>query len=281
MTAQSFKNYLVAESRSEKTIFDYTKYVEKMLEFVDKPGIEVTHSDMDNWRTSINHLKPASISVQIAAIKKYFNCLVASGEIEFNPADHLKKPRVQSKPKPYMTADMISSMVSCTRSIRDKAIILLMASTGLRVSELIGISLNDYLYMDGEDGREISIIGKGGKLRKIYINDECKDAIDTYLATVKNRNCDNLFVSYQGGPIHANNLNTTIKNTAKRAGIPFWKEISNHTLRAAYATICADNGVSISTIQNSLGHSSLKTTTVYVRTKQQNINNSSKMLSFC
>lgn len=269
----NYITYLQAEQKSTRTIEEYTKYIQKMLDFVNKPDNKITFLDLSNWKASIAHLAPSSVSLQISAIKSYFNFLEDAELIEKNPAVKLKTPTKKNKEKPYPESYMIKAMVDSARTDRDKAIIMLFATTGLRVSELTGITLEQYKSMGGPDHREIKILGKGSKERTVYINDETKLAIDCYLLTRPHTDCDRLFLSFQGGPIHSNNLSQTLKSVAKNAGIPFWKDISNHWLRAAAATMYAEAGVPIEDIRDLLGHSSVNTTSIYLKSCKSRIRN--------
>lgn len=277
---KDYITYLKSEQKSIKTINEYVKYATQMLSFINKPVNEITYMDLIEWKSSISHLSSNSVCLQIAAIKKYFEFLVDTDVINNNPSAKLKRPTKKAKEKPYMTKDMVKAMIDNATNFRDKAILLVFATTGLRVSELVGLTLDQYKNMGGIEHREIKILGKGSKERTIYINDETKKAIDKYLLTRPTVDCDKLFLSFQGGDIHSNNLSQTLKTIAKRANIPFWSEISNHTLRAAFATIQSESGTPVATIQAAMGHSSLNTTSVYIKHSQNNINNAIKSVVF-
>lgn len=267
----NYISYLKADKKSERTISEYTKYVTKMLNFIGKKENEITYTDLIEWKASISHLASSSVCLQIAAIKSYFKFLFDAEMIEKNPAEKLTRPEKKNKVKPYPDGSMIRAMVENARTDRDSAIILLFSTTGLRVSELINITLEQYLNM-GENC-EIVIEGKGSKQRTVYINEETKKSIDLYLLHRPDTDCDKLFVSFQGGMIHSNNLSQTLKSIARNAGIPFWKDISNHWLRAAAATMYAEAGVPIEDIRDLLGHSSISTTSVYVKSCKNRVKN--------
>ena len=249
-----YVTYLQSKSYSEgNTIKNYIKYVNDALEFI---GI---------------------------AIRSYFNFLEKAGYIKENPAKNLSPLRVREcdvKQKPYIEAHYLRDMVNAAKNSRDKAIVLLFASTGLRVSELVNIRLEDYYNLSGENNRELTIVGKGNKIRKVYINDETKLAIDMYLIDRPRTEATNLFLSFQGGPIHRNNLGLTLKNLAKRVGYPQWQDICNHALRSAFATTKAEQGVPLTTIQGAMGHARLETTLLYIKRNQASINKAFKDMAF-
>ncbi len=279
----NYTAYLQSKSSSPLTIANYTKYINMALDYIGKPESEITYMDLVNWKNTFTNLKPNSQNIRISAIKNYFAFLKKSKVIEENPADGLEKQKIRDcdvKQKPYIEAHYLRDMVDNARTIRDKAIILLFATTGLRVSELTNLTVEQYMNLDGLDGRELAIVGKGNKVRRVYINDEVKEMIDNYLNTRPKSNYNNLFLSYYGGPIHSNNLSQTLKNVAKKAGYPMWKDICNHALRSAFATTKAEQGTPLTTIQASMGHSKLETTLIYIKRNQNAINSAMKNMAF-
>ena len=279
----NYITYLQSQSRSPLTIQNYTKYINMALEYIGKPENDITYIDLLDWKNTFTNLKPNSQNIRISAIKNYFSFLTKAEIIASNPAEELEKQKVRDcdvKQKPYIEAHYLRDMVNNARTIRDKAIILLFASTGLRVSELIAITLDQYQNMTGPDGRELVILGKGNKTRRIYINDEVKNIIDSYIKTRPQSKYNNLFLSFQGGPIHSNNLSQTLKNVAKKAGYPQWQEICNHALRSAFATTKAEQGTPLTTIQAAMGHARLDTTLIYIKRNQNVINNAMANMAF-
>lgn len=283
MMNENYITYLESQRRSPLTIANYTKYINMALEYIRKPENEITYMDLVAWKNTFANLKPNSQNIRIAAVKNYFGFLKKAGITTSNPAEGLEKQKVRDcdvKQKPYIEAHYLRDMVNHARTIRDKAIILLFATTGLRVSELTGITLEQYKNMSGNNGRELAIVGKGNKTRRVYINDETKKAIDCYLTTRPRSEYNNLFLSFQGGPIHSNNLSQTLKNVAKNAGYPQWQDICNHALRAAFATTKAEQGVPLTTIQSAMGHAKLDTTLIYIKRNQNVINDAMANMAF-
>lgn len=271
--------HLQANGKSNRTIHEYINYVKQMLNYIGKPEKEITIDDLEDWRSSITYLSTNSQRLQIAAVKSYFRFLMQYGVIDTNPAEGMVPPIPKAKEKSCPKSWMLRAMVENAPTRRDKAMILMFATTGLRFDELTNIKLSQYLNMEGESHREIAIIGKGSKPRKVYVNDETKAAIDEYL---KNRNTDSdiLFASYQGNHIKNNNFNQALKSIAKKAGIPFWKDVTAHWLRVSFATIKASENTPLNYIQAALGHSSIKTTMRYIKNSQEDINNIMSKTSF-
>ena len=283
MMNENYITYLESQRRSPLTIANYTKYINMALDYIGKPENEITYMDLVAWKNTFANLKPNSQNIRIAAVKNYFGFLKKAGVTTSNPAEELEKQKVRDcdvKQKPYIEAHYLRDMVNHARTLRDKAIILLFATTGLRVSELTSITLEQYKNMSGNNGRELAIVGKGNKTRRVYINDETKMAIDCYLTARPRSEYNNLFLSFQGGPIHSNNLSQTLKNVAKNAGYPQWQDICNHALRAAFATTKAEQGVPLTTIQSAMGHAKLDTTLIYIKRNQNVINDAMANMAF-
>lgn len=279
----NYTAYLQSKSSSPLTIANYTKYINMALDYIGKPESEITYMDLVGWKNTFTNLKPNSQNIRISAIKNYFAFLKKSKVIEENPAEGLEKQKIHDsdiKQKPYIEAHYLRDMVNNARTTRDKAIILLFATTGLRVSELTSITIDQYKNLGGLDGRELTIVGKGNKIRRVYINDEVKEMIDTYLLIRPKCECDKLFLSFQNGTIHSNNLSQTLKKVAKKAGYPMWNDVCNHALRSAFATTKAEQGVPLTTIQSAMGHSKLETTLIYIKRNQNAINNAMKNMAF-
>lgn len=271
-----YKASLVADKKSENTIKNYLLYVGKMLAFVNKPVEEISFLDLTAWKASISNLSTASMNIQISAVRNYFKFLISAKVINENPALDLTSPKIKNKEKHYISAEDVSKMLHNCKKFRDIAVIALYCSTGLRFSELTSITFEDYNNMIDN---QIVILGKGAKERTIYVNEQAKESIDNYIK-FERADGEYLFTSERGEHLDNSNLNKMLKLTAKRAGIPFWNEITNHALRAGAATIANANGVGVATISAMLGHNSIATTTRYIKHEQAQINEAMKGLVF-
>lgn len=277
---QNYIMYLKASGKSEKnTIIPYVKYVNNMLNFIGKDEANITGEDMLNWQNSLAGLSSATIDLQIDAVHSYFKFLTRFNIIKDDPSQMLIAPKVEHKEKPYMSKEMVRRMIDCADTLRDKAIIMTFASTGLRVSELSNITLDDYNNAI-HNGNELIIEGKGRKQRTVYINNTTKEAINNYLASKPIGDTHWLFKSKTGNKLSPNSLSQTLKKIARWADIPFWKDMSNHYLRSAFATIASENGIAVSVISKAMGHSSISTTSVYIKNNQNQINEAMKSMIF-
>ena len=279
----NFITYLKSRQRSENTIKAYIKNINSFFEFVNKPDNEVTAFDVMNWMNSLNDKSSSTVCQMLSSVKAYFDFLFTFELIDKDPTTRIKPPHKTNKPKQYMNTKMVKDMIACCSCSRDRAILYTYASTGLRVSELIGLTLKQYQDMKANGNNVIKIVGKGNKERFVPFNQETQVAIDDYIKTrnMGTVHSDKLFLSHYGNDIARNNLSMTLKGIAKNAGIPFWNEVCNHSLRSACASIYGEAGVPVADIRDLLGHSDLAVTSRYIKTSVENVSNAVMNMSFC
>lgn len=266
----SYVSYLRISCVSEVTIKNYCYWIEKCLNDIRKEDKDITIADIVGFLGKNANSSSATKHLIISSLKSYFSALKKLGAISENPTDELDLPKVHSKEKAALDHKTILSIVENLATLRDKAMVVLMCSTGLRFSEVLSIKKEDYFK-----SREIIIVGKGGKSRTIYINDNVKSYIDAYYNVLSKKLRDNpyLFVSYDGGVLKNNSFNRSLKRAAKKAGILNYEEISAHWMRHAAANFWSAQGVPVADISKALGHSSLSVTTRYLHTTQDTVNN--------
>lgn len=258
----TYADYMYSDTTKES----YVRYIKSFIGYVNKPENEITPFDIMEW-LNLKEESTATKHLKLEAVKSYFKFLKKFKIVDEDPTAEVETPEVKNKPKHYMDRNMIQSMINACQNNRDKAIVMTYATTGMRVSELTSVTLNQYKSMRENGGNKIRITGKGNKDRYVEFNPQVCEAIDKYLRTWNNgRNCDKLFLSMYGNAIARNNLNTSLKSIAKRAGIPFWNEISNHALRSACASIYSEEGLPVANIRDMLGHSSIDVTNRYIKT---------------
>lgn len=279
----NFITYLKSRQRSENTIKAYVKNINSFFEFVNKSDNEVTAFDVMNWMNSLSDKSSSTICQMLSSVKAYFDFLFTFELIDKDPTARIKPPHKTNKPKRYMNAEMVKVMIACCSCSRDRAILYTYATTGLRVSELVGLTLKQYQDMKSNGNNVIKITGKGNKERFVPFNQETQAAIDDYIKTrnMGTVHSDKLFLSHYGNDIARNNLSMTLKGIAKKAGIPFWNEICNHAMRSACASIYGEAGVPVADIRDLLGHSDLAVTSRYIKTSVENVSNAVMNMSFC
>lgn len=260
-----YMEYMISEGMSQHTVRAYTSDINGCFEFIGKPENEISYADLISWKASIVGQASATVARKVVSIKKYFEYLADIGEINIDPSAKLKNVKIKNKEKTPLTPIQVRAMIDCAGKIRSKAIITLLASTGMRISEMTNLTIKQYR------ANPITIVGKGEKERVVYLNSSTRSIVDQYLETRGESEYDNVFLSNGKRPMQANNVSLMLKNTAKKAGIESWSEISNHWLRTTSATMQSEVGQPIEVIQKILGHSNIKTTMRYVKVNNSRV----------
>lgn len=265
----SYISYLEAMHKSENTIKSYNTHINEMLNIIGKNENEIKYVDLLEWMKKISNNSPATINLKISAVKNYFKYLRKIEKIESNPAAELEKVKDNPKEKQYVSSEDMKSIIQNMYTAEGKAIVALMASTGLRYTEMANITLDEYINALATD-RSIVIVGKGNKERKIFINDSARFYIDQYLSkNYKNKkNTDKLFVSADESA-----LRKSLIRAATKANLPYAKSISPHWIRMFFATNSLEHGVDLATIRDALGHSNITVTSRYVKSCDNKIKN--------
>lgn len=269
-------NYLRGNKRSENTINAYVADIEQCLDSIGKPVDAVTIFDLEDWKVSMSELSSASAARKISAVRCFFKYLADRDVIVKDPAKNLTGVKVKNKIKVVPDGHEIRAMLEVAGNRRNKAIIMTMATTGMRISELESITLEQY---NSRVDDAIVITGKGDKQRVIQFAPETIQMIDEYL-TCRVDGCDRLFTSNLGNPIGHQCTSDMLKRTAKRAGIENWSDISNHYMRAAFATIKSEAGVPVEVIKDMMGHSDITVTSRYIKRTEQRAKASMAVVNF-
>ncbi len=208
-------------------------------------------------------LSAATRARKIATLRSFFNYLTTKVHLlENNPIKDLDSPKLKKSLPKYLTLDESINLLESVdgpHSERDYCILTFFLNCGLRISELIGLNISDI------QGDAIRVLGKGSKVRIIYMNDACKDALSRYLAvrrpiTGKDENA--LFLSARNQRISRSNVHALVKKHLSHAGLDS-SEYSSHKLRHTAATLMLQNGVDVKAVQEVLGHEHLNTTEIY------------------
>lgn len=275
-----YERYLKSEKMSDNTIRAYLGHIGQALDYIGKADEDITYLDLIDWKASISDLSSSTVALKVASIHSYFQFLKNAKVIAEDPSEGIKRPEIKNKVKPYMTEDDVKAMIEAARTPRDRAMVRFLVSTGVRFVEMASITLDQY-YTAINSNRVITLmVNKGSKVdSNIYINESTEKAIAEYLAT-RCDDCPYLFASFRRNKLSDNSVSQTIKNIGKRAGLPYWNDLSCHCMRAACATIMSDKGVPVATISKVLHHNSIATTSRYIKSTQQNINNATELMNF-
>lgn len=263
-----YLNYLeIEKNRSPKTSENYKHYLETFLEFSGvKSPLDITDSVVREFRLALarRNLKKITQSYYIIALRNFLKYL-AKRNIETMAPEKIELPKAPSRQIDVIEYSDLERLLKAPkgdglRALRDRAILETFFSTGLRLAELCNLSR----YADWKRG-ELSVRGKGDKLRVVFISDSARTAIEAYLA--KRGDADEkLFVSLDKsnkviGPITTRAVQRVIERRAREAGIA--GRIHAHQLRHSFATDLLMNGADIRSVQALLGHANISTTQIY------------------
>lgn len=270
---------LKAKHRSEGTIREYTKAVNNCLKYVNKPESEIKAIDLEMWQSSMDNLSSASVAQRTSAVREYFKFLYRNEFIQRNPAEFLEAPAIKNREQSALTGEQVRAMVNAATNRRNKAIIMTLAQTGLRIHELLNITLEQY---ESRANNVLVIRGKGDKDRLIGLGDETIKLIDSYITNERKDGCEYLFVGNQGNKMDSKNTSAMLKVCARKASIENWEElhISNHTMRRTFATMMSEADVPIEVISKAMGHSGIQITSRYVKRTEQRAINAMSVMNF-
>ncbi len=281
----SFEDFLSSERNySKHTLKAYLADIKefglvlKEMNLISPENGDIDFLNMDETpvRVFISKLykknKKVSISRKIASVRTFFEFLIRRGEMKSNSAKLVPSPKGEKRLPTFLTVDEVVKLVETPGSdnayeSRDRAILELLYSCGLRVSELVGINLND---LDLES-MSVKVLGKGNKERLVPLGSKASSAIKIYLIQrldLKPKE-DYLFVNSRGGRLTTRSIDRIIKKYAAISGIP--KNISPHVLRHTFATHLLGGGADLRAIQEMLGHKSLSTTQRYTHTSVEKL----------
>ena len=260
---------------SSKTVDVYITNIKYLLTFLNnKPILDIKEDDILNYMESVNaNISKSTYNNRVFSFRTLFNVLRVNRKLKDlninNPANDVETYRkVDNKRKTELSLVEQSMLIKYSKDAREKAIMVVLLKMGLRITELIEIKLDDYLYRN--EFNEILINGKGNKDRVIYFDEECIGVVDEYLMVRKNT-CDRLFTSYgQNGVLDSCNLSRRIKNIAKRSGYfrdDRINELCNHLMRTScFSTMLNEDDIPLDVVQEWAGHTSINTTRIYAHT---------------
>ncbi|MFQ6050623.1 MAG: site-specific tyrosine recombinase/integron integrase [Candidatus Hydrothermarchaeota archaeon] len=239
-------------SSSNLTIKQYRHVLLSFRNYVKKDLNEVKREEIISYLNHLiyeKNLKKSTVSTILRTIKSFYNFLYENGYIAKNPAKNISNIKYEKRPPSYLSISEVKLLIDTASNERDYLMIYLLYYTGIRVSEIVNIRVQDIDF----DGLMIKVKGKGEKTRYLIINEHLADLIREY---IKNND-----ISERLFDVTPWTVQHVVKTTARRAGIK--KNVTPHKLRHSFATHLLQNKVSIRAIQKLLGHSSLNTTQIY------------------
>lgn len=274
MSSAGFKAYLKLElGLSENSIEAYLNDVAKLNSFATEVSKDLNQLSLEDlfsfmkWLTELGLAERSQARI-VSGVKAYYNYLVLERLIDASPAELLEVPKLTRKLPEVLEHNEIESMLetmdmSRPSAQRNRAIIEVIYSCGLRVSELIGLKINDIDYLE----QLVLVTGKGNKQRLIPIGSEALKHTQLYLNHIRNQQAESksgagiLFLNNRGGALSRVYVFKLIKRLAAEAGIR--KNVSPHTLRHSFATSLVEAGADLRAVQQMLGHKSITTTEIY------------------
>lgn len=276
-----FKEYLKVNNYTERTVGSYINYVDIFARYLKQKGIkkleDITRDAVDQYQIDLStknqytkqYLTLKTQMARLCAIIVFFRFLYEKNVIDRNPASHIKLPKVpKSPPSNYLTYKEIISILKAADQkdllgIRDKAMLELLYSVGMRNSELRNLTIADIDFTN----HIIRIFGKGKKERIIPIGKVALDYIQEYMERSRpfllnpHKPTDILFLSKRGNKLCEEMLPYIVRKYKSRTSIE--KYINAHTFRHSMATHLLMRGMDLRSLQEMLGHNSIETTQIY------------------
>lgn len=273
---KGFKSYLKLEkSLSENSIQAYSRDIDKLFQFSEMQLVKLKPDTilLDDLRRFIITLSELGLIASsqariLSGVKAFYKYLLMEDLISADPSELLEAPRLSRKLPDVLNIDEINRLINAVdlskpEGPRNKTILEILYSCGLRVSELTGLKISN-LYLDIDF---IKVTGKGNKERLVPIGNEAKRALLIWLQQVrvhtpiKKGEEDYVFLNRRGAHLTREMVFIIIKNLAEDIGLK--KKISPHTFRHSFATHLIENGADLRAVQEMLGHESITTTEIY------------------
>lgn len=278
-----FTDYLRNEKKSsENTVLSYARDLKGFCRFMKESGVfdpaKVNRTNVMAYVYELQKQRKAgtTVSRNIASIRSFFQFLQRKGIVTENPAADLELPKVEKKVPEILSLDKVELLLEQPngeedKEIRDKAMLELLYATGIRVTELISLRVEDINLP-----LEYIRCGSDTKSRIIPIGAQAKASLRRYLDKVREHMVlrpdeEVLFVNCNGKPMTRQGFWKIIKAYAKKAGIE--EDITPHMLRHSFAAHLIENGADLRSVQEMLGHSDISTTQIYTKLTNQKLKN--------
>ncbi len=267
---KKFLNYLhVEKGHSKNTLSAYEKDIGEFLQYLEQQSIPVRKTlgnhIMDYLLMRRNTLSIASVARKLAAIKSFYKFMVLDDVIPESPAQDIDSPKLALKLPVVLSIKEVGELIDSAQSLRDRLLLELFYATGMRVSEMVNLKVEDVDFDDGW----IRILGKGMKERFVPVGKNILKLLRKYIEEKRILPSGFLFSKSNGKFITRESIWKIVKKYSLKAGIP--RKVAPHTLRHTFATHLLENGADLRTIQELLGHSNIDTTQIYTHINRRNI----------
>jgi len=278
----------VERGLSQNTTEAYERDLRRYREFLAQQGVSdgtnASDSDIAAFVSHVSglrrpdgrHYSAATAARSLASVRAFHRFLLQEGTSESDPSADVSRPKVpRSLPRP-LTVEEIQRLVESPSdrtpaSLRDRAALELLYGAGLRVSELVGLDVDD---VDLDDDASVRVVGKGDKERVVPIGRYASHAVSSYLVSGRPslagpRSRAALLLNQRGGRLTRQGCAKILASHVKRAGIT--RRVTPHTLRHSFATHLLEGGADVRVVQELLGHASVSTTQIYTLVTQEHL----------
>ena len=277
---QFFKFLEVDKKVSNNTLQSYRRDLQQFEQYLDQNDIKYNKVTEDELKNYLGYLadqnkKPSTISRTIASIRAFYQYEVKEKKNIQNPTENIQSPKVEKKMPCILTSDEVELLLEQPKDVdlkgtRDKAMLEVAYATGMRVTEIISLNIEDV-----DVNQSVVICRSGSKQRIIPLGKMSLNALKEYIDTsrnilVKTDKENALFVNLNGRRLTRQGFWKIIKYYQEQAHIT--KDITPHTLRHSFATHLLQNGADLKSIQTMLGHSDISSTQVYMQFQNGGIN---------
>lgn len=274
LAEQYLRHLSVVRNCSTHTLSAYKREIAKFAQFLEKPLSEATPQDVTVFISNLRHkdLSTKSIQRNLSAIRSFYTYLVDQEVISTNPASIAKSPKVKRRLPKVLDTDQAARLLDFqptnAKEKRDKAIIELLYGSGLRLMEVVGLSIQDIELQSGF----VTVLGKGNKTRQVPLGRLCITALRDWLLEHPAPTASAaLFPSKNGGPISPRTIQKRVKDIAvMQLGD---NSLHPHMLRHSYATHMLESSGDLRGIQELLGHNDISTTQIYTHLDFQHLAN--------
>lgn len=277
--AKRYRTFIKLEKRlSDNTVESYMRDLVQFAHFVlrwwDVPPQKVEREMIERYMARLYDLgrEKSSQARNLSGIRSFFDFLLLDEKIEASPAEFVEAPRAGRNLPDVLTTEEIDRIIATTdtatiKGRRDSAMLEVLYSCGLRVSELTSLRLCDLFFGEGY----IRVIGKGDKQRLVPVSSVARAKIQIYLDDRRRIDTDDdtVFLNNRGHRLTRVMVFTILRQAALRAGIA--KRISPHTFRHSFATHLLEGGADIRQVQELLGHESILTTEIYTHLDREHL----------
>ncbi len=272
---EKFMRYLEIEKNySRHTILNYRIDLEDFREFLGETRVEnVDYLALRKYLAALKerNLQTKSVSRKLSSLRSFFKFLTREGFIKANPILVLSSPKIEKHLPQFLTEEEVTRLIEAVlpkdeRSLRDRAILETFYSTGIRISELVSLNIEDMDFISGV----LKVMGKGKKERIVPIGECAINVLKDYLEKRKKQSTA-VFLNKNGRRLTDRGVRNIVQKYLRLAGIK--QGVSAHTLRHSFATHLLNRGADLRSVQELLGHVNLATTQIYTHLTTERLKN--------